>query len=146
MNFTFSQAENKPIHAYTSAAIAEGTSYGAVIDQHDTTAIGGGNGQYQEGVLTMFSGAIANTPTATEVTLGLQHRKTTEDAWEDVTDPGLVESGVKITAASQVVQMGFRPRDLKRYIRAKVVTDFTDGSSPTIVLSGHYTLSVPNRI
>lgn len=101
--------------------------------------------QYSEAILVLESGAASGSPSAISVTAKLQESDD-NSTWTDVTDLTKVEAASKeLTAASSVLTLAFRPKGLKRYVRAVVTSALTGGSSPTIYVAGVFFFYGPER-
>ena len=91
---------------------------------------------YLSGVMVIDIGAATGAPTALTVNARLQD-SADGSAFADIATTVLATSTITAqTAGSALVEMNFDASQVRRYLRAQIVTTLTAGTSPTIPVSG----------
>jgi hypothetical protein len=128
--------------ALAIASYGDGAQNGVTVDALDAA-----NVQWDDGVLSIKSGAITGAPDAVTVDVTIQH---CDDGatWEDATDTkGTAYAKTAILDdADQLAVLRFDRQILKQYLRAVATVNFTGGAGPEMLLSADFIFGNAHRL
>lgn len=87
-------------------------------------------------VASVITGAVSGTPTATSMTIKVQHGSASDGS--DMAD--VSGAAATITAADSVAEINVNCRGLKRYVRVTETTTFTGGTTPAVLVGATISL------
>lgn len=120
---------------------SDGAIDGAVIDQQALSD------RYEDLVADIVTGAYGGTVTSMTLTSKFQHRATSSDSWEDVTDLNTVEAATKVLSAQNSQQtFALRLSHCKRYVKMVSTLDINGSDTPSVFLAANYRLGRPTRL